>query len=199
MAILEKMPEMQLQKNIILIGMPGAGKSTAGVILAKTLQRGFIDTDIVMQERTGRLLQEILDTGGPATFKDLEEETILSLHPQNSVIATGGSVIYSNRSMQHLKEGGIIVYLQISFEDMERRLRNIRMRGIVLSGGETLREMYDERIPLYERYADITIDCSGRDFEMVVGMIVSGLRARADLQLPKRDRFSENDNGYVLR
>lgn len=159
-------------KNIVLIGMPGAGKSTTGVILAKALRCNFIDTDILIQERSGKLLQEIIDTRGPGALKILEEETILSLQIHNSVIATGGSVVFSSRSMQHLKQDGIIVYLQISYEEMEKRLRNIMTRGIILSPGETLHEMYDERIPLYERYADRTIECSYEDFESVVGKII---------------------------
>jgi len=160
------------KKNIVLIGMPGAGKSTTGVILAKALRCNFIDTDIMIQERSKKLLQEIIDTRGPDALKILEEETILSLHIHNSVIATGGSVVFSNRSMQHLKQDGIIVYLQISYEEMEKRLKNIMTRGIILSPGETLYQMYNERIPLYERYADITIECSDEDFEAVVGKII---------------------------
>lgn len=162
-------------KNIVLIGVPGAGKSTTGVILAKALQKKFIDTDLVIQETTGQLLQEIIDSAGPEAFKKLEEETILSLTVCNTVIATGGSVVYSRNAMEHLKAGGVIVYLRISFEEMERRLKNIAARGIVLVAGESLREMYDERIPLYETYADIIIDCSQDAFETVVGTIVDRL------------------------
>lgn len=169
-------------KNIVLIGMPGAGKSTAGVILAKTLRRNFIDTDILLQERSGRLLQDIIDTDGPDAFRKLEEETILSLHCRNTVIATGGSVVFSGRAMEHLKKDGVVVYLQVSFGTMERRLRNIRTRGIVLSRGETLREMYDERVPLYELYADITVSCSGEDFETVVGRVINEI---ADLKVTR--------------
>ena len=165
-------------KNIVLIGMPGAGKSTAGVILAKTLRRNFIDTDILLQERSGRLLQDIIDTDGPDAFRKLEEETILSLHCRNTVIATGGSVVFSGRAMEHLRKDGVVVYLKVSFGTMERRLRNIRTRGIVLSRGETLREMYDERVPLYELYADITVSCSGEDFETVVGRVIDEIADR---------------------
>jgi shikimate kinase len=163
-------------KNIVLIGMPGAGKSTVGVILAKALRRHFLDTDIVIQEHAGRLLQEIIDTDGPAAFKKLEEETVLSLHRRNAVIATGGSVVFSERAMEQLKTEGVVVYLKISFGEMEKRLRNITTRGIVLSRGETLRDMYNERVPLYERYADITVDCSGEDFEDCVGSVIEELR-----------------------
>ena len=121
--------------NIILIGMPGAGKSTVGVILAKALKKTFIDTDIVVQEDAGRLLQDIIDTEGPRAFLEIEESTILSRHFANAVIATGGSVVFSTRAMMHLKSGGVVVYLKISFEEMEQRLRNITTRGIVLVAG----------------------------------------------------------------
>ncbi len=172
------------QQNIILIGMPGAGKSTVGVILAKTLGMQFIDSDILIQQRTGRRLQEILDTDGPDAFRQIEEETILSLAAQEqkgqstghfsdyAVIATGGSVVWSRAAMEHLKTTGVIVYLEISFPEMEKRIRNIITRGIVLLPGQTLRTMYDSRAPLYEQYADITIACSDRDLESVVSGIL---------------------------
>ena len=161
--------------NIILIGMPGAGKSTVGVILAKALGKTFIDSDIVIQEDSGRLLQEIIDTEGPETFMEIEERTVLSRHFENAVVATGGSVVFSRKAMEHLKNGGVVVYLKISFEEMERRLRNITTRGIVLVAGQGLPEMYSERVPLYETYADITIECSGEDFEIVVAKVIDGL------------------------
>ena len=162
--------------NIILIGMPGAGKSTAGVILAKALGMTFVDTDIVLQENAGRLLQDIIDEEGTDAFLKIEEKTILSLHCRDAVLATGGSVVFSARAMEHLASGGVIVYLKISFEEMEKRLRNITTRGIVLVAGQSLRAMYDQRIPLYERYADITIDCSDEDFETVVGNVIEALK-----------------------
>ncbi|MDD5025003.1 MAG: shikimate kinase [Methanoregula sp.] len=162
-------------KNIVIIGMPGAGKSTMGVILAKTLGRNFIDTDIVIQEKSGRLLQAMIDDKGPETFLAIEEKTLLSLQCHNTVIATGGSVVFSESAMEHLKSGGVVVYLRISFEEMVRRLNNITTRGIVLVAGQSLHEMYTQRIPLYERYADITIDCSEDDFEHCIGNVIDEL------------------------
>ncbi len=171
-------------RNIILIGMPGAGKSTVGVILAKTLGMQFIDCDILIQQQTGRKLQEILDTDGPDTFRTIEEEAILSLAGQEekgqsdghfsayAVIATGGSVVWSRAAMEHLKSLGLVVYLEISFSEMEKRIRNITTRGIVLMPNQTLRGMYDSRVPLYEQYADITIACSDKDLESVVSGIL---------------------------
>ena len=162
-------------KNIVIIGMPGAGKSTMGVILAKTLGRNFTDTDIVAQETSGRLLQEIIDKEGTGAFLETEEKTILSLHCHHAVIATGGSVVFSEKAMEHLKKDGVVIYLNISFEEMVRRLNNITTRGIVLAAGQSLREMYDKRFPLYEKYADITIDCSDGDFENCIGNIIDEL------------------------
>jgi shikimate kinase len=169
-------------KNIVLTGMPGAGKSTAGVILAKTLGMNFTDTDITIQEREGRLLQEIIDTEGPDAFLKIEEKTLLSLHRRNAVIATGGSVVFSRQAMEHLKGDGVVVYLKISFEEMEKRLGNITTRGIVLHAGQSLRDMYSERVLLYEKYADITIDCSDEDFEMVVEKAVDELKNQTVLR-----------------
>lgn len=158
--------------NIVLIGMPGAGKSTVGVILAKAMKKKFVDTDLLIQEETGRHLQEILDTDGPAAFRKIEEETVLSHSFRNTVIATGGSVVLGERAMEHLRRGGAVVYLEVPFPEIEKRLSNITTRGIVLEKGQSLRAIYDQRVPLYEKYADITVNCSGHDFERVVAKIL---------------------------
>ncbi|MDD3574798.1 shikimate kinase [Methanospirillum sp.] len=162
--------------NIVLIGLPGSGKSTLGVILAKTLGFRFIDTDIVIQEHTGKLLQDIIDNSGVNDFLKVEEACILSLECIHTVIATGGSVVYSIRAMQHLKSDGITIYLEISFDEMVKRLKNIITRGVVLEPGQNLRDMYDQRIPLYEKYADIRVDCSDEAFEIVVEKVIMKIR-----------------------
>ena len=159
-------------RNIVLIGMPGAGKSTVGVILAKALGMNFVDADLVIQERTGLRLQAIIDRDGPAGFLKAEEEAVLSLSCRNSVIATGGSVVMSPRAMEHLISAGTVVYLKVPFEEIEKRLGNISGRGIVLFAGQSLRMMYDQRVSLYEQYADITIVCVGLAFETVVGQVL---------------------------
>ncbi|HWS21702.1 MAG TPA: shikimate kinase [Methanoregula sp.] len=162
-------------RNIILTGMPGAGKSTVGVILAKTLGMNFIDTDIVLQENSGRMLQEIINTDGIDAFLQAEESVIVSLNGENMIIATGGSVVFSEKSMQYLKKQGIIIYLSLSYEEMARRIRNITTRGIVLAADQSLLDLYNQRLPLYEKYADRTIDCSDRDVEKIVENILHAL------------------------
>jgi shikimate kinase len=162
-------------KNIVIIGMPSAGKSTVGVILAKTLGMNFTDTDIVIQENTGRLLQEIINSDGIDAFLKIEESTILSLNVTSSVIATGGSVVLSDKSMDYLKKDGLVIYFNIVFEEMVQRLNNITTRGIVLAEGQNLLDLYNERIPLYEKYADITIDCSKEDVEDIIKKVIHEL------------------------
>ena len=145
--------------------MPGSGKSTVGVILSKRLGLNFIDTDMVIQENTGRKLQEIINTDGIDAFLLIEERNIVALKCKNSVIATGGSVVYSDKAMKHLKKGGRIIYLNVCFEEIVRRLNNLDVRGIALTGGQSLLDIYNQRIPLYEKYADVIFDCSCRDVE----------------------------------
>lgn len=158
--------------NITLIGMPASGKSTVGVLLAKRLGYSFVDVDIVIQEREHRLLKEIIAEEGLAGFIDVENRVNASLDVRRSVIAPGGSVIYGKEAMEHLKEIGTVVYLKLSYEEVESRLGNLTDRGVALKDGMTLCDLYNERVPLYEKYADITIDETGLD----AGQTVDKLR-----------------------
>ena len=155
-------------ENIVLIGMPGCGKSTVGVILAKTLWVDFLDTDLVIQKREGALLQEILNARGMEAFLDAEEAAVLSLSCTETVIATGGSVVYRPAGMARLKSLGRVVYLRLPYEEMMARLSNIKTRGIAIAPGKTMADVYAERVPLYERYADIVLDCAGLTVEETV-------------------------------
>lgn len=153
---------MGLRENIILIGMPGAGKSTVGVVLAKRLGSRFVDSDLVIQEQYGKLLHELIEEYGVEGFWRIENKVNASLELSGSVIATGGSVIYGREAMEHLREMGKVVYLKLSFEEVEERLGDLNARGVTLKPGQTLRDLYDERVPLYEKYAHASVDCSGR-------------------------------------
>ena len=161
--------------NIILIGMPGAGKSTLGVLLAKAMGKLFVDTDIIIQQKTKRLLQDIIDNDGTEAFISLEEEILLSVNEENTVIATGGSAVYSEKAMEHFKKSGKIVYLHVDFDEIVKRVTNITTRGIVLKNGKTLSDAFDERKPLYDRFADITIDYTGNSVEESVKKIIESL------------------------
>ena len=153
------------KKNVVLIGMPGAGKSTIGVILAKVLGKDFIDADLVIQKKEGRLLREIIEQEGPDGFLAVEERVNAGLCPDAAVIATGGSVVYGQRAMEHLGRIGAIVYLKLSYPAVESRLRDIRGRGVVLRDGQTLLDLYQERAVFYERYADVTVEEDGLGVE----------------------------------
>ncbi len=159
------------EKNIVLIGMPGAGKSTMGIILAKTLGYSFIDTDIIIQETSGKLLQDIIDNRGIDAFLKLEEKAVLSLNCSSTVIATGGSVVYSEKSMAKLKEDGIAVFLDTSYKTLKERLGNIETRGIAMGKGQTILDLKEARDPLYRRYADIEVSTDDIPIEALVGRI----------------------------
>jgi shikimate kinase len=163
-------------KNIVLIGMPGAGKSTVGVLLAKTLGMAFVDTDLLIQEQEGCLLQELINRDGVAKFLSLEGKVILQLQVENCVIATGGSAIYSSDAVQHLKENGILVYLKLGYDEIEQRINNMSSRGIANEKGQKLIDLYNERVLLYEKYADLIIDCSDATLEDVVYKAVDCVR-----------------------
>jgi shikimate kinase len=158
-------------KNIILIGMPSAGKSTVGIIVAKHRGMSFVDTDVLIQTEQGRLLQDILNNDGIDTFLKVEESAVLSLYCSNTVIATGGSVIYSGKAMDYLKKNGVVIYLSIDMNTINKRLRNLKTRGVVLGPGQSLEDIYHKRKPLYEKYADIIINCSGISIDSTVERI----------------------------
>jgi len=162
-------------KNIVLIGMPGAGKSTVGVVLAKNRGLSFVDTDLIIQEKTGMLLHEIIAGKGTEEFRRIENLVNAELNVKHSVIATGGSVIYGKEAMRRLKEIGIIVYLKLSFEAIEDRLGDLKERGVAMRPGQTLQSLYDERVPLYERHADVVIDCENKRIREIVAEISARL------------------------
>ena len=170
------MIDLKKDNNIILIGMPGVGKSTIGVILAKVLSRDFLDTDVYIQAEEGRTLQEIIDSEGLKKFCEIEERYVISVAKRGSVIATGGSVVYSDLAMMHLKSQGIVLHLYLPIHFLEKRLTNFITRGVVKKSAQTFVELYDERMPLYEQYADSTIDCTGLGHEDVVRVILSRLK-----------------------
>jgi shikimate kinase len=165
--------KMDLETNIVLIGMPGAGKSTLGVLLAKELSRSFMDTDIFVQTEEGQPLQAIIEEKGVQHFLEVEESHVLSLRPQGYVIATGGSVVYSPKTMAHLKTRGVVILLELSLPLLIRRIQDMDSRGIAMAPGQDLASLYHERKPLYDRYADIRISCDHKGHEQVLLEILS--------------------------
>lgn len=155
-------------QNVTLIGMPGVGKSTVGVLLAKAAQLAFADTDLELQSRAGRSLQRIIDEDGLDAFLRLEEACLLELNVRDAVIATGGSAIYSTPAMRRLKSGGPVVWLDLPIEDIERRISNLAVRGVVMPAGWTLRRLHAEREPMYRAWADVVIACGGRTQDQIV-------------------------------
>lgn len=158
--------------NIVLIGMPGSGKSTVGVVLAKVMGYGFMDSDLVIQAQEGKRLFEIMNEVGTEGFIQIENRVNSQIIVERCVIATGGSVVYGREAMEHLKKIGKVVYLKLSYRELRRRLGNLRCRGVVLKEGQSLRDLYEERIPLYEKYADITIETEGLGVEETLEKIV---------------------------
>ena len=154
-----------MKENVVLIGMPGVGKSTLGVVLAKELGFEFVDADLLIQKREKRLLKEIIAEEGVDGFLKIENDVNASISSTKTVIATGGSVIYGAEAMEHLKEIGTIVYLKLDYETLDSRLGSLKGRGVVLKDGQNLKSLYDERIPLYEKYADVTVDEAGLGLE----------------------------------
>lgn len=162
-------------KNIVLIGMPAVGKSTVGVILAKLLGYSFVDTDLVIQKSEGKLLKNIIAEKGIDGFIETENRILSGLDAVNSVISTGGSVIYGDNAMRNLSQNGIVIYLKLDYNKLKYRLHNIRNRGVVIREGQSLSSLYRERAPLYEKYADIIIDENGCNIEKTVNKIMDSL------------------------
>lgn len=163
------------KKNVILIGMPGAGKSTVGVLLAKRLGLDFIDTDLLIQRRHGRRLQQIIDLEGLDRFLRLEEEVLLDLHAQGAVVATGGSAIYTESGMAALKGSGTAVFLDVPLPTLKKRIRDIDSRGLAVEPGETLVDLYRRRLPLYRYHADLQVDGSGKSAEEMAAAVAAAL------------------------
>ena len=159
--------------NIVLIGMPGSGKSTVGVILAKLTSRDFIDTDILIQESQGRLLQDIVDTLGHMALREVEEKILLALNCHNHVIATGGSAVYSHIAMTHLKSDGIIVFLNVDLPTIESRVHDFDTRGLAKRPDQSLAELFEERFTLYMKYADFTFECTDLTQEEICARIIN--------------------------
>ena len=159
------------KNNIVLIGMPASGKSTVGVILAKVLGKRFLDTDLLIQQRENALLCEIIRDRGVDGFLLCEEEAILSVNEENTVIATGGSAVYGEEAMKHLKDNGTVIYLKVEKSELLKRLKDIKERGVVLKDGEDFDEMFDERIVLYEKYADMIIEEGQASIEETIAKI----------------------------
>lgn len=161
-----------MKKSVTLIGMPGAGKSTVGVLLAKSLLMDFTDTDLIIQRETGKSLCEIIEENGTESFLETENRIILAHSFDNSVIATGGSAVYGREAMEKLREISTVVYLSLPVEELEKRIKDIHTRGVAMKNGVTLRELFEERQPLYKKYADRTVDCQGLTAEECVEKII---------------------------
>ena len=162
-------------KSIILIGMPAVGKSTVGVVVAKRLGYEFIDTDLLIQKQENRLLKEIIEDEGIDGFLKIENQVNCDVQAERAVISPGGSVVYCQETMEHYKKIGVVVYLRASFETINNRIRNAKNRGVVLKEGQTLEMLYEERVKLFEKYADITIDEEGKELGETIELVLQSL------------------------
>ena len=167
-----------MKKNLIFIGMPAVGKSTVGIVVAKRLGMKFIDTDLLIQEQEGKLLREIIAEVGADGFLEIENRVNASVNAENAVISPGGSVIYCEEAMEHYKKIGTIVYLKVSYQTIKRRIRNPKRRGVVLREGQTFRDLYEERVPYFEKYADITVCEDGCRIEETIENVLNAVKKR---------------------
>ena len=171
------MKEVPVLKNIVLIGMPGAGKSTIGVVLAKILGYEFIDSDLLIQKQEGKVLHQLIQALGNEGFLALENQVNRDIHVSNCVISTGGSAVYGHEATESLGKDGIIVYIQLSYETLKSRLGDLNKRGVVLKKGTTLYDLYKERCPLYEKYADITVNVDNMTIEQAIEAMRAAVEA----------------------
>lgn len=155
--------------------MPGCGKSTVGVLLAKTLGKHFLDTDVQIQAARGRCLQDIIDADGLEIFCGIESDYLMTLNQTNTVIATGGSAVYSMIAMELLRSMGVVVFLDISLDEIEKRLTNLALRGVVMDPGESLQTLYAKRRSLYKQFAEVTVNCNGLDHEQTIKAIITAI------------------------
>jgi len=179
------MTNMPKKSNIVLIGMPGSGKSTVGVILAKFLAKKYLDTDILIQEKQGCTLQEIVNTQGYMQLREIEEQVLLSLHVKDHVIATGGSAAYSALAMRHLRKDGVLVFVHADLNTLEQRIHNYQTRGLAKRDDQSFEDLFNERLSLYSRFADITIE--------------SNRVTQEDVCLQIAQRLAKIGNGYVAK
>lgn len=167
-----------MKKNLVFIGMPAVGKSTVGIVVAKRLGMNFIDVDLLIQEQEHKLLREIIEEAGQEGFLKIENQVNASLQVENSVISPGGSVIYCKEAMEHYKKIGTIVYLKASYPTIKRRIKNPKKRGVVLKEGQSLKDLYYERVPYFEKYADITVCEDGCRIEDTIGNVLRAVKRR---------------------
>ncbi len=176
---------MSVKSNVVLIGMPGAGKSTLGIVLAKILGMNFVDADLLIQSQCDKTLQKIIDACGPDGFIEVENQVLSEIDESNAVISTGGSAVYSHAAMEHLSEIGLIVYLKITYEELKNRLSDLQERGVVLKGGMSmsLEDLYKERQPLYEEYAELVVDVNDLTITAAARKVAAAVEAwRAEQQ-----------------